>query len=167
MVLPLGALPKSSTSATRASPQSSFERHSLSLGTSAQATRCTANTLRAFVVRFTRSFNAGDRNSLRRLVQAADFHWYTVDDPVVRLGAGLYERGAVLAYFARRHVERERLRLRRFAFNGNNAEYGHFDFRLLRSARDLSSTVYEGKGAARCDGASATLAAWSMGRPDA
>ena len=128
-------------------------------------TACKADVVQRFVVQFVRAFNLGDRAALRRMIASPDyFTWYTIDDPARRFQADLYERGKVLEYFVRRHAARERMRLTSFRFNGNSGAFGHFEYRLVRSARGLSPTKYQGKGAARCERDAATLAVWSMGR---
>jgi hypothetical protein len=128
---------------------------------------CSGAEVRALVVRFLGALNRGDAPLLRRVLPtSADFQWFTIDDPDRRLRAGAYSPRGVLSYVVRRHRVGERLRLVLFAFNGNNAAYGHFEYRLVRSASDLGPTRYEGKGAALCTEKPATIATWAMGRPN-
>jgi hypothetical protein len=124
---------------------------------------CKAADVRQFLGEFVRAFNLGNRSQLTSLV-SSEFSWYTIDDPLPRLRAGLYTRGDALQYFVRRHKVGEKMRVIRVRFNGNSEAFGHFEFRLVRSARDLRPTKYQGKGATRCNRTGASLAAWSMGR---
>jgi hypothetical protein len=68
-----------------------------------------------------------------------------------------------MRYFADRHAHHEWLLLRSFQFNGNSNAYGHFEYRLWRSADELAAPVAVlGKGAATC-GPARRIAVWSMG----
>jgi hypothetical protein len=74
-----------------------------------------------------------------------------------------------MRYFARRHAMGERLQLRSYRFNGNTPTvgrpYGNFQYRLLRRARNLPATRYQGKGAAHCHAAQPdAIIVWSMAR---
>lgn len=126
---------------------------------------CTATDVRGVVLRFVRAFNDGDVATLDGVfARAGEFHWYTVDDPARPRDLGAEDRSALLRYLGRRHRAGERLRLVSFAFNGNNASYGHFEFEVDRSAGDLATTRYDGKGAVVCTDGPPRIAAWAMGR---
>jgi hypothetical protein len=135
------------------------------------ATLCTPAEVQSVVQRFVRAFNAGDSRRLDRLfAREPGFEWYSTDAPGERLRGAAYDRATLLRYFARRHARDERLELRSFQVNGNTEAagiepYGNFQYKLVRSARDLAPTHYLGKGAARCYASRPdVIFVWSMGR---
>jgi hypothetical protein len=121
---------------------------------------------RALVFGFARAFNRGDSKSLDRLwAREPGFRWFTAEQADPELGHGVFHRPGLLRYFARRHRQQERIRLIRFRFNGQGGGHGHFEYRLERTALDLSRSkpVYDGKGATACFLPRPALAVWSMG----
>jgi hypothetical protein len=125
---------------------------------------CSGTEVRGLVSRFVRAFNGGDLKQLDRLfARAEDFQWYSTPAPGARLNAKSGNRESLLPYFKKRHTKGERLNLRRFKFGGNGGGYGHFEYRLIRRADDLSPTLYDGKGAVLCWKRPHTIAVWSMG----
>ena len=131
----------------------------------APARDCSAAETRQLVVDFLSAFNAGRAVRLDRdFARAPIFKWYSTTGPGKRLGAAAYDRSSLLRYFAGRHAQRERLSLRFWSGGGNANGYSHFQFRVVRSARDLPATLYEGKGAIVCSDGGNMIAVWSMGR---
>jgi hypothetical protein len=126
---------------------------------------CTASETRRLVTSFVRAFNRGDARTLNRLwARRPDFRWYTAFQSEPRVGHSVFVRERLVPYFTRRHRQGERLRIVRFRFNGNGALHGHFEYRVQRTARDLTSaqTLYDGKGAVVCFPKPRALAVWSM-----
>lgn len=124
---------------------------------------CTGPQVRGLVTQHVAAFNAGDRVKLDRLWERERFQWYSTQAPGARSNDEARRRSTLLRYFADRHAHHERLRLRSFQFNGNSNGYGHFEYRLWRSADELSAPVaVVGKGAATC-GPAGRIAVWSMG----
>jgi hypothetical protein len=71
-----------------------------------------------------------------------------------------------MSYFAVRHRARERLKL--LQLSGGNADdnaYADFAFHILRQARGLRATAFEGKGASICSRYGARIAVWAIGPP--
>jgi hypothetical protein len=71
-----------------------------------------------------------------------------------------------MSYFAARHRARERLKL--LQLSGGNADdnaYADFAFHILRQARGLRATAFEGKGASICSRYGARIAVWAIGPP--
>jgi hypothetical protein len=71
-----------------------------------------------------------------------------------------------MSYFAARHRARERLGL--LQLSGGNADdnaYADFAFHILRQARGLRATAFEGKGASICSRYGARIAVWAIGPP--
>ena len=125
---------------------------------------CTASEGRLLVVGFIRAFDAGRTTRLDRLFATEPaFQWYSTGKPGARLGRAAYDRSTLMRYFAARHRRGERLRLLWMSRGGNANGYFHFGFHLLRQARDLPPTAYEGKGAAVCSESGARIAVWSVG----
>jgi hypothetical protein len=78
-----------------------------------------------------------------------EFQWYSVTQTATQHYV-TYDRRIMLRYFAARHRQREKLGLTRFKFNGVSGGFGHFEYSLTRSARDLvdgDPQPYHGKGA--------------------
>jgi len=135
------------------------------LASNTDARDCSVAETRRLVGRFIRAFNEGSTARLDRIfAPAGSFGWYSTDAPGRRLGTAAYDRSTLIRYFAARHAQRERLLLRRWQGNGNANGYSHFQFRLVRQARDLQPAGYEGKGAIVCSSSRNTIAVWSMAR---
>jgi len=131
---------------------------------SAGARDCSVAESRGLVVSFIGAFNNGRIARLDRIfAPGASFKWYSTSAPGRRLGPAAYARPTLARYFAARHAQRERLLLQSWQGNGNANGYSNFQFRLVRQARDLEPTAYEGKGAIICSAAGDTIAVWSMG----
>lgn len=132
--------------------------------TARSATVCVAAEVQRLVEDFIDAFNRGDHERLERLFATRDgFKWYSTEGPGARLRADAYDRATLISYFARRHEQREQLRLQLFRFQANSGGYGHFSYRLVRSV-DGFAIPYRGKGAAICDDDVSVIAVWSMGR---
>ena len=124
---------------------------------------CTGTQVRSLVTQHIAAFNAGDRAKLERLWERDRFQWYSTQAPGERFSEEAKRRSTLMRYFADRHTQHERLRLRSFRFNGNSNSYGHFEYRLWRSADELATPqAVLGKGAATC-GTAGRIAVWSMG----
>jgi hypothetical protein len=124
--------------------------------------RCTAAEVRKVVVSYLAAFNAGRRSKLNSIfTRPALFKWYSVSGPEGRLAASAYDRSTLMSYFASRHRQGERLTLRSFRFNGSSSGYGSFEYALMRTARDLETANYVGKGALLCV-RPRSIAVWSM-----
>ncbi len=133
-------------------------------GARAEAVRnCTSGETRQLVLTFVSAFNRGDSARLNEVFATAPrFRWYSTGGPGKRLGSAAHKRGTLIRYFAARYAERERLTLIGWRSGGNANGYVHFQFVLIREARDLRPTPYQGKGAAICSNAANTIAVWSM-----
>lgn len=127
---------------------------------------CAAPVVSNVVGRFLEALNRGDLEALNRIIAPpGTFEWYTVQAvrgraPGERPQAG--GRTTLIRYFARRHERGERMQLRSFQFNGSDDGLGHFQYRLLRSARDHPPAPYNGKGAVICTTGRDVIAVWSM-----
>jgi hypothetical protein len=126
---------------------------------------CTGKQVRSLVIQHIAAFNAGNLPKLDRLWERDRFQWYSTQAPGERFNEEARRRSTLLRYFADRHAHHELLRLRSFRFNGNSNAYGHFEYRLWRSADELTEPVAVlGKGAATCGPPSTgRIAVWSMG----
>jgi hypothetical protein len=136
-------------------------------GSATQLNLCGARTARTAVVRFLVAFNRGDLAQLDRLIAGnAAFQQYAVDGaPGGRAATAARTRSTLIAYFAQRHRQSERLLLTRFGFYGRSLGNARFQFELVRSAADLAPPVlYIGAGAISCRGRHQLLA-WAM-RPN-
>ena len=132
-------------------------------------TTCSAGEVRALVLSFVRAFNSGDLRRLDAIFRPAYFRWYSSGPPGVRLRAEAYRRATLLAYFAERHAQRDRLRLLDLDFNGNGGGHAHFGLRLRRSADDhrhATPFTVVGKGAVACTTRPRPIAVWSLGGPE-
>jgi hypothetical protein len=119
--------------------------------------------VRQTVERFTDAFNRGDLAQLDQLVSKQYFSWYSTNAPGERLNAAAYDRTTLIAYFAARHQQHERLDLEFLDVQFISAERAGFTFRLTRSSDDgLRPTTYEGKGELECAVRPIGLAVWSM-----
>jgi len=131
---------------------------------------CTATETRSTVTRFVAAWNEGRLNALDGLVAREPvFKWFSSGAPGDR-GAAAYDRSSLRRYFARRHAQRDHLRIRFFRFNGSDVRedgsYGHFEYKLERSAADYrQGEPFDavGKGAVNCSLARTAIAVWSMG----
>jgi hypothetical protein len=131
---------------------------------------CRPGEVKHGVVAFTRAFNAGDIPKLDGLFAPKTTHgrpgfqWYSTGPPGTRLGSAATNRSTLMSYFAARHRARERLRL--LQLTGGNADdnaYADFAFHILRQARGLHATAFEGKGASICSRYGARIAVWAIG----
>ena len=96
------------------------------------------------------------------------FKWFSSGTPGSR-GAAAFDRSSLRRYFALRHAQRDHIRIRLFRFNGSDARddgsYGHFEYKLERSAADYrgrASFHAVGKGAVNCSVFPTAIAVWSM-----
>jgi hypothetical protein len=140
---------------------------------SPQASRvrdCRPGEVKDGVVAFTRAFNAGDIRKLDGLFARKGTHgrpgfqWYSTGPPGARFGSAATNRATLMSYFAARHRARERLKL--LQLSGGNADdnaYADFAFHILRQARGLRATAFEGKGASICSRYGARIAVWAIG----
>jgi hypothetical protein len=134
-----------------------------------QGRLCTKTETRSTVARFVAAWNAGRLDALDGLVaREPAFKWFSSGAPGDR-GAAAFKRSSLRRYFALRHAQRDRIRIRFFRFNGSDVRkdgsYGHFEYELERSALDhrqgeLFAAV--GKGAVNCSLARTAIAVWSM-----
>ena len=130
-------------------------------------TLCSTAEVEGAVRRFLAAFNRGDSRALAAVWAAEpDFQWYSTSAPGERLRARARDRASLIPYFRARHARREHLELTAFRVNGNTPAakpYGNFEYRLVRSARDLRAMDYHGKGALHCYATRPdVLIVWSM-----
>jgi len=139
---------------------------------------CDNAALTALVTRFLDAYNAGDqarllaffpvRDATRGLLVPGETtyfqRYWDVRKPSLRDedGFAAYARAELPTYWAQRHAQHERLRLRRFqacdrAWTGNVG----FTFELTRQADDLPLHAVLGKG--EIDSDQSTIVLWSMG----
>jgi hypothetical protein len=91
------------------------------------------------------------------------FSWYSTDAPGERFNAEAEDRGTLMAYFAARHQQHERLALNSLDVTFTNDRAGGFVFSLTRSADDgLPATRYGGKGEVQCAIRPISVGVWSM-----
>lgn len=101
--------------------------------------------------------------SADQLVSDQQFGWYSTDAPGERFNAEASDRSTLMAYFAARHRQHERLVLKAVNVTYTNAREGGFWFRVTRSADDgLPPTTYNGKGGIQCARMPSSLTVWSM-----
>jgi hypothetical protein len=133
---------------------------------------CQPGEVRQGIVAFTHAFNAGDLRLLDNLFARKGghgrpgFQWYSTGGPGARFGSAAANRSTLMPYFAERHRAHERLKL--LQLRGGNADdnaYADFAFHILRQARGLRPTAFEGKGASICSRYGARIAVWSVGLP--
>ncbi len=125
--------------------------------------QCTPQEVHRLVEGFIDAFNRGDIAQLDQVVSSQQFSWYSTDAPGQRLNAEAYDRSNLMAYFAARHRQHERLALISLDVTFTNAREGGFWFRVTRSADDgLPPTRYSGKGGVQCTTMPTSLTAWSM-----
>jgi hypothetical protein len=130
------------------------------------ATECTPQAVRQVVQRFVDAFNRGDLAQLDQLVATLGFGWYSTPGPGQRLNMEqASDRSTLMAYFAARHRQRERLVLKAVDVTFTEPSAGGFSFRLTRSADDgLPLTAYNGKGQVQCAPPPSSLTYWAMDR---
>jgi hypothetical protein len=111
------------------------------------------------------AFNRGDAVAFDALIaQRPSFKWFSVSGrPGRRVRAAAFDRAGLSRYVERRHGVGERQRLVRFRFNGRSGGFGHFDFSVVRSARDHPPKRVTGKGAVDCALERPLVAVWSLG----
>jgi hypothetical protein len=126
---------------------------------------CSEAEVRGIVNRFLAAFDSGDVGQLNNLVSTSGFVWWSTDAPGERIDPEARDRSTLMAYFARRHLQQDRLVLESFKFNGMSAGFGNFEYTLIRSANDgLPRTPYVGKGAIDCLNTPHAVGVWSMAR---
>jgi hypothetical protein len=130
--------------------------------------RCTRGEVWRLVSGFTKKFSRGHFAALdRTFAHGANFRWYSTTAPGERITSDALNRRSLIDYFKRRHAQHERLQLTwlKVVTPGRRlpATSPEFQFRLTRSADDLSPTPYFGKGEAFCLYTPHTIAVWSMG----
>jgi hypothetical protein len=134
-------------------------------GSSGTSNPCSTSDVRQVVERFIDAFNRGDLAQLNQLVSDQLFSWYSTDAPGERFNAEAKDRGTLMAYFAARHQQHERLVLNSLDVGFTNDRAGGFTFSLTRSADDgLPPTRYGGKGEVQCAIRPISVHVWSMGR---
>ena len=124
---------------------------------------CSAPDMRGLVSTFIDAFNTGNNRRLDTLWASGNqgFVWYTVGPP--KAAPNARDRNSLLAYFAARHSEHERLTMKSFTYNGAGAgNFGNFQFTVGRQADDLRSLTYSGKGAAFCRAGPGQMFVWAM-----
>ena len=140
----------------------------LSSSAAAQPPGCTGPATRQLLARFVSAFDAGDLRRLDVLFAPPEsFVWYSSNVPGLRTSPAAEDRATLLAYFRRRHQQRDRIELLSYRFNGNQNGQGNFEFRLRRSAADYrrgTPFTIVGKGAAGC-GPPLRIAVLSLGGP--
>ena len=131
---------------------------------------CSPGEVKQGVIAFTRAFNAGDIQKLDGLFARKGIHgrpgfqWYSTGPPGARFGGAATDRSTLMSYFGARHRALERLKL--LQLSGGNADdnaYADFAFHILRQARGLPPTAFEGKGASICSRYGARIAVWAIG----
>jgi ketosteroid isomerase-like protein len=121
------------------------------------------NDVRHVVGRFIDAFDRGDLAQLDQLVSDQLFSWYSTDAPGQRFNAEAKDRSTLIAYFAARHQQHERLALNSLDVTFTNDRAGGFVFSLTRSADDgLPPTRYGGKGEVQCAIRPISVGVWSM-----
>lgn len=134
-------------------------------GTATTTSQCTPDNVHQVVDRFIEAFNRGDVAQLDQLFarDGEGFHWYSTDAPGQRLNAEASNRDSLMAYFAARHLQHERLALNSLDITYTNGLDAGFWFRLTRSADDgLPPTRYNGKGGVQCMFTPSSLTTWAM-----
>jgi hypothetical protein len=111
------------------------------------------------------AFNRGDAVTFNALIaQRPAFKWFSVSgSPGRRVRSAAFDRAGLPRYVLTRHRRGERQRLVRFSFNGRRGTHAHFDFSVIRSARDHPPKRVTGKGAVDCTLEPPRVAVWSLG----
>lgn len=157
--------PSTATAAPAAVPQVVVTRDN-----ERSPTGCSPREVAEVLLRFFDAFNRGDQQGLTRFFDP-EFEWYSVTAASSGNDRGSHfvtaNRDALLAYFARRHEQHERLRLRALRVSGASWHGGvDFNYVLWRDAEDLApelggaERIAEGKGAIGCPGQK--IFVWSM-----
>jgi hypothetical protein len=134
-------------------------------GSASTPSPCTPSDVRVVVARFIDAFNRGDISQLDQLVSDQLFSWYSTDAPGQRFNAEAKDRSTLMAYFAARHQQHERLALNSLDVGFTNDRAGGFVFSVTRSADDgLPPTRYGGKGEVQCAIRPISVGVWSMAR---
>jgi hypothetical protein len=121
--------------------------------------------VRVVVELFIDAFNRGDLVQLEQLVSDQLFSWYSTDAAGQRFNEDAKDRGTLIAYFAARHQQHERLALNSLDVTFTNDRAGGFVFSLTRTADDgLPPTRYGGKGEVQCAIRPISVGVWSMAR---
>jgi hypothetical protein len=126
---------------------------------------CSRTGVEALVRGVLGAFNRGDLLMFDSLVaERPAFKWFSVSGtPGRRIRSAAFDRNSLPRYVSSRHRRGERQRLVRFSFNGRGAVHAHFDFSVVRSARDHPSKRVTGKGAVDCTLTPPRIAVWSLG----
>jgi len=142
---------------------------------------CDAAAIRRVVGEFIAAFNAGDHAGLARVFPATgsdgdhpwtgdpdQLRWFTLTraDPGTGVDAlNLSTRDTILAYFAARHAQHERMRLVELVINpaGGGPVTAAINFVITRTADDLPESPFGGKGGVGCTHGLIFL--WSQGGP--
>lgn len=134
-------------------------------GSGDTSNQCTPQEVRQVAERFIDAFNRGDTGQLDQLVSGDQFGWYSTDAPGQRLNAEADDRSDLIAYFAARHRQHERLVLISLDVTYADVGRGGFWFRLTRRADDgLPPTRYSGKGEIQCATRPSSVVVWAMAR---
>jgi len=142
---------------------------------------CDEATITRVVHDFVAAFNRGDQGALARFFPARgsdgdhpwsgdpdQLRWFTLvrANPSKGVDAlNLYTRETLLAYFADRHAQHERMRVLELIVNpaGGGPVTAAINFRIARAADDLPEAVFFGKGGVGC--AQGRIFLWSQGVP--
>jgi hypothetical protein len=115
--------------------------------------RACGTTAHRLVVRYVEAYNKGDMRRLDRLFAPEPaFQWYSAPAPD-RFSPTAEDRTTLIPYFAARHAAGDRLRLKRFKYNGRRAtdDTGHFEMTLRRrTAAGARWRAGLAKGAVAC-----------------
>ena len=134
-------------------------------GSDVNPNQCTSERIHQVVERFIDAFNRGDTAQLDRLISRQQFAWYATDAPGQRFDAAADDRENLMAYFAARHRQHERLVLNSLDITFTGATRGGLWAHLTRSADDgLPPTRYVSKGEIQCSTMPSSLTVWAMGR---
>jgi hypothetical protein len=130
---------------------------------------------------FIEAFNRGDQEGLARVFPAhgtddghpwngdpSQLRWFTLVRAAPSKGVdalNLYNREALLSYFAERHAQGERMRLLELVVNpaAGITNGPAINFRITRTAADLPEQTFFGKGGVNC--VQRTIFLWSQGAP--
>jgi hypothetical protein len=149
--------------------------------TSPLSAGCDETAIRGVVQDFIAAFNAGDQAGLARVFPAKgsdgdhpwgsdpdQLRWFTLTraDPGTGVDAlNLYTRETLLAYFAERHAQHERMQVVELVINAaaSGPMTAAINFRITRTADDLPESTFGGKGGVGC--AHGFIYLWSAGGP--
>jgi len=135
-------------------------------GSPTNPNQCTPQRVRQVVESFIAAFNRGDLAQLDQLVsQQPPFVWYATDSPGERSNPEASNRDDLIAYFAERHRQHERLVLNSLDVTFTSGSRGGLWAHLTRSADDgLPPTRYSSKGEVQCGIMPSSLTVWAMNR---